>query len=84
MALFLPLFKMGKTTELHRAAEEGESEKLQRLLETGTYDVNEHTDDKFRKGVEKAERERAKERERERERLTLSYFSSLRFGLCGE
>jgi hypothetical protein len=29
-----------KTTELHEAAKNGKSEKLQRLLDTGFYDVN--------------------------------------------
>jgi hypothetical protein len=32
---------MGKRTKLHEAAERGESEELQRLLDTGGYDVNE-------------------------------------------
>ncbi len=32
---------MGKKTKLHEAAARGESEELQRLLETGAYDVNE-------------------------------------------
>jgi hypothetical protein len=32
---------MWRKMELHRAARKGESEKLQRLLERGSYDVNE-------------------------------------------
>jgi hypothetical protein len=32
---------MGKKTKLHEATERGESEELQWLLDTGTYDVNE-------------------------------------------
>ncbi len=32
---------MGKKTKLHEAAERGESEELQRLLDTQAYDVNE-------------------------------------------
>ncbi len=32
---------MGKKAKLHEAAERGESEELQRLLDTGAYDVNE-------------------------------------------
>ncbi len=32
---------MGKKTKLHEAAERGESEELQRLLDSGAYDVNE-------------------------------------------
>ena len=32
---------MGKRTALHEAAERGDSEKLQHLLDEGTYDVNE-------------------------------------------
>ncbi len=44
-------------TKLHEAAERGESEELQRLLETGAYDVNEG--DVFKV---------CEERERERER----------------
>jgi hypothetical protein len=35
---------MGKKTELHIAAKNGESEELQRLLDTGSYDVNEVDD----------------------------------------
>jgi hypothetical protein len=38
---------MGKKTELHEAAERGESEELQRLLDTGYYDVNEGAEDCF-------------------------------------
>ncbi len=32
---------MGKKTKLHEAAERGESEELQRLLDSRAYDVNE-------------------------------------------
>jgi hypothetical protein len=48
---------MGKKTKLHWAAERGESEELQRLLDTGAYDVNEGDEDMV-----------CEERERERER----------------
>jgi hypothetical protein len=44
-------------TKLHEAAERGESEELQRLLDTGAYDVNEGDG-----------RRVCEERERERER----------------
>jgi hypothetical protein len=55
---------MGKKIKLHEAAERGESEELQRLLDTGAYDVNEG----FFKVCE------GSEREREREVLTYSFF----------
>jgi hypothetical protein len=42
---------MGKKTRLHTAAERGESEELQRLLETGAFDVNEESDEKYSEGV---------------------------------
>ncbi len=35
-----------ETTKLHEAAKRGESEELQRLLDTGAYDVNEGNEDK--------------------------------------
>jgi hypothetical protein len=60
---------MGKKTKLHEAAERGESEELQRLLDTRAYDVNEG-DEGFLNVCE--ERERV--REREREVLTYSFF----------
>jgi hypothetical protein len=44
-------------TKLHEAAERGESEELQRLLDTGAYDVNEKD-----QGNVCAEREREIER----------------------
>ena len=56
---------MGKKTKLHEAAERGESEELQQLLDTGTYDVNEG-DEGFSYVCE--------ERERERGVLTYSFF----------
>ncbi len=55
---------MGKKTELHEAAENGETEKLQRLLDTRSFDVNEEDEDCA--NVCK-ERERQKEKERERD-----------------
>ena len=54
---------MGKKTPLHEAAERGESEKLQRLLEAGTYDVNAGDGDNV-----------CEERKREREREVLTDF----------
>ena len=36
---------MGKKTALHEAAERGDSDSLQRLLDEGTYDVNEENDE---------------------------------------
>jgi hypothetical protein len=50
-------------TKLHEAAERGESEELQRLLDSGSYDVNEGNDEKYFVGVCDL-----KEGERERER----------------
>jgi hypothetical protein len=50
---------MGKKTKLHTAAESGESEELQRLLETGLFDVDEGCDALFTYNVGgKRERER--------------------------
>jgi hypothetical protein len=49
---------IGKKTQLHEAAERGESEELQRLLDTGAYDVNE--EDGLKVCGEK-ERERGRE-----------------------
>ncbi len=46
-------------TNLHTAAARGESEELQRLLDTGAHDVNEGDEDKVSE-----ERERERERER--------------------
>ncbi len=48
---------MGKKTQLHEAAEREESEKLQRLFETGAYDVN-GEDQVFDNVCEERERER--------------------------
>ncbi len=56
---------MGKWTKLHEAAWGGESEELQRLLDTGTYDVNEGDG-----GLVNV----CEERERERGVLTYSFF----------
>ncbi len=64
---------MGKETKLHEAAERGESEELQRLLDTGAYDVNEED-------VSKVCEERERERERGVDLLFLS--SHLNCGLC--
>ena len=52
---------MGKKTPLHEAAVGGESEKLQRLLDTGSLDVNEG-DGGFSNVCEERERERERER----------------------
>ncbi len=50
---------MGKKTKLHEAAERGDSEELQRLLDTGAYDVNEEGNQIFCERVcEERERER--------------------------
>jgi hypothetical protein len=38
---------MGKKTELHTAADKGETEKLQRLLDTEAFDVNERDEDHY-------------------------------------
>ncbi len=46
---------MGKKTKLHEAAERGESEELQRLLDSGAYDVNEGDEYKV---CEEGEREK--------------------------
>jgi hypothetical protein len=55
---------MGMKTKLHEAAERGESEELQRLLDSRAYDVNEGDEDKV-----------CEEREREKEEvLTDSFF----------
>jgi hypothetical protein len=56
-------------TKLHEAAARGESEELQRLLDTGAYDVNEGSDEIFSERVCESERT-----EREREVLTYSFF----------
>ncbi len=54
---------MGTKTDLIIAAERGESEKLQRLLDTGSYDANEG--DMHIKFVERVEgKERGKEKEK--------------------
>jgi hypothetical protein len=58
---------MGMKTKLHKAAERGESEELQRLLDAGSYDVNEGDEDSFNVCEERG-------REREREVLTYSFF----------
>ncbi len=52
---------MGKKTELHEAAERGEIEELQRLLDSRAYDVNEGNED-----ILNVCEERERERERER------------------
>ncbi len=67
---------MGKKTKLHEAAERGESDELQRLLDSGSYDVNE--------GAYNVCEER--EREREREVLTYSFFllNSTLWNVCDE
>ena len=57
---------MGKKTALHEAAERGDSDSLQRLLDKGTYNVNEENDEKYREGV-------CLQRERERERTVWTY-----------
>ncbi len=48
---------MGKKTELHTAAEYGDSEKLQRLLDAGLHNVNQGDEACFNVW-EKRERER--------------------------
>ncbi len=58
---------MGMKTELHEAAERGESEELQLLLDTGAYDVD--AGDEFRV---RQQCERETEREREKERVVLT------------
>ncbi len=62
-------------TELHDASQKGESERLQHLLETGSYDVNEFDDPE-----EQVDQER--EREGWRGVGFLSSFSSPHCGLC--
>ncbi len=57
---------MGKKTELHSAAEKGEREELQRLLDSGSYDVNEG-DEGYKNVCEEREGE-GDRRERERKR----------------
>ncbi len=52
---------MGKKNELHEAAERGQSEELQRLLDSRAYDVNEGDEGKVCE-------------EGEREVLTYSFF----------
>jgi hypothetical protein len=47
---------MGKKTGLHIAAKRGDGERLQRLLDSGLYDVSEG-DDEWSKVSEKRERE---------------------------
>ncbi len=51
---------MGKKTPLHTAAAIGEREEVERLLDSGLYDVNEGSDEMFLEGVcvRKIERER--------------------------
>jgi hypothetical protein len=53
---------MRKRTPLHTAAERGESEELQRLLDTRSYDVNEGNEGNM--GVCEVRGERGRERER--------------------
>ena len=48
---------MGKTA-LHEAAWNGDTEKLQRLLDEGTYDVNAESDEFGFEGVWERERDR--------------------------
>jgi hypothetical protein len=57
---------MGMKTKLHEAADGGESEELQRLLDSRAYDVNEG--DGTEVCVEREKRKRGKSYERERER----------------
>jgi hypothetical protein len=72
---FFVSFAMGKKTKLHEAAERGESEELQRLLDSGSYDVNEGSDESWHEEVcGERESERRRERKREREVLTYSFF----------
>ena len=42
---------MGKKTALHEAAERGDSETLQQLIDERTYDVNEESDEEYFEGV---------------------------------
>ena len=63
---------MGKKTALHKAAERGDSDSLQRLLDEGTYNVNEEND-----GCLKVCLQRERERERERGVDLLSFPSHL-------
>jgi hypothetical protein len=65
---------MGKKTALHGAAGRGESEELQRLLETGFFDINEGSDEEYLEGV-------CEESQRKVLAVFLS-FSSPPFGLC--
>jgi hypothetical protein len=76
---------MGRT-ELHDAAERGESERLQRLLDSGSFNINEGDDPS--NPVER-EREEVKEKDRERAResiegdiVSLSSFPSSHHELC--
>ncbi len=73
---------MGKKTELHEAAQRGESDELQRLLDSGSYDVNEGSNE-FGCQVLFMEREK---RKREREVLTYSFFllNSTLWNVCDE
>jgi hypothetical protein len=84
---------MGKKTVLHTAAEEGKSEELQQLLDTGEYDVNQGSDEEFHKGVCRREREseklylireneREKERKREREKEKVCFVCVFLISMC--
>jgi hypothetical protein len=44
---FCVIGAMGKKTELHEAAQLGESETLLRLLHSGLYDINEGNDNEY-------------------------------------
>jgi hypothetical protein len=69
---------MGMKTKLYEAAERGESEELQRLLDTGAYDVNEGDEDWLN-----VCEEREGERERSVDRLFLPSHLTL-WILCDE
>jgi hypothetical protein len=72
-------------TALHEAAERGEHKRLQELLDSGTYDVDERGGDGVFGGVcALEERVCARERERERERLTFLFLVSLHWIVCDE
>ena len=77
-----------KYTALHEAAERGDTDSLQRLLDEGIYDVNERSDGRdflWKEGV-CLQKERERERERERAVWTYSLFLliSILWNVCGE
>ena len=55
---------MGTKTKLHEAARRGESEELQRLLDSRVYDVNEESKEEHYEGVCDLKRKREREIER--------------------